>query len=160
MSRMRGQGRKPKPTKIKKITGNPGCRKLNEHEPKPQDGVAICPGYFDEIAKGAFESAVSDLEYMHIKTASFQKQLEIYASAYSDWRQLSAVIEQKGRTFETTTQAGDTMYRSRPEVAQRNEAWKQVKASLSELGLTPTAISRLNAQVSSAIESEIDKILD
>ncbi|WP_231119679.1 P27 family phage terminase small subunit [Piscirickettsia salmonis] len=27
------------------------------------------------------------------------------------------------------------MYRSRPEVAQRNEAWKQVKTSLSELGL-------------------------
>ncbi|ALB24749.1 phage terminase, small subunit (plasmid) [Piscirickettsia salmonis] len=97
---------------------------------------------------------------MHIKTASFQKQLEIYASAYSDWRQLSTVIEQKGRTFETTTQAGDTMYRSRPEVAQRNEAWKQVKTSLSELGLTPTAISRLNAQVSNTIESEIDKILD
>ncbi|MGJ3500348.1 P27 family phage terminase small subunit [Piscirickettsia salmonis] len=51
-------------------------------------------------------------------------------------------------------------YRNRPEVAQRNEAWKQVKASLSELGLTPTAISRLNAQVSYSSELEIDKILD
>ncbi|ODN41005.1 phage terminase small subunit P27 family [Piscirickettsia litoralis] len=160
MSRARGQGRKPKPTKIKKITGNPGCRKLNEHEPEPQNGIATCPDYFNEIARGAFESAVSDLEHMKIKTASFQKQLEIYACAYSDWRKLSEVIEKHGRTFETVTQAGDTMYRSRPEVAQYNEAWKQVKASLSELGLTPTAISRLNVHVSNSVELEIDNILD
>ncbi|QGP57438.1 putative phage terminase, small subunit, P27 family (plasmid) [Piscirickettsia salmonis] len=160
MSRMRGQGRKPKPTRLKKITGNAGKRKLNEHEPELMEGRAICPSYLKAEKAKAFRFVVDCLENMQIKTAAFQFILESFAFSYGEWRTMSDIVDQQGATFETTTQAGETMYRSRPEVAQRNEAWKQVKASLSELGLTPTAISRLNAQVSNAIESEIDQILD
>jgi hypothetical protein len=29
------RGRKPKPTRIKALTGNPGKRPLNPHEPRP-----------------------------------------------------------------------------------------------------------------------------
>lgn len=29
-------GRKPKPTQIKMVTGNPGKRRLNEREPQPE----------------------------------------------------------------------------------------------------------------------------
>ncbi|QGP52362.1 Phage terminase, small subunit (plasmid) [Piscirickettsia salmonis] len=59
MSRMKGQGRKPKPTKLKKITGNAGKRKLNEFEPEPVNAEAICPEHFDNEAKKAFLFAVS-----------------------------------------------------------------------------------------------------
>lgn len=33
------RGRKPKPTHIKAITGNPGKRKLNDDEPLPEPAV-------------------------------------------------------------------------------------------------------------------------
>ncbi|QGP41285.1 P27 family phage terminase small subunit [Piscirickettsia salmonis] len=139
---VKGSGRKRKPTRLKKITGNAGKRKLNHYEPELIEGRAACPHYFKGEAAKAFRFAVDCLENMQIKTAAFQLMLESFAFSYGEWRALSELVDQHGRTFETITQAGDTMYRSRPEVAQRNEAWKQVKASLSELGLTPTAISR------------------
>ncbi|MGJ3493564.1 phage terminase small subunit P27 family [Piscirickettsia salmonis] len=157
---VKGSGRKRKPTRLKKITGNAGKRKLNEHEPELLEGRAICPSYLKGEKIKAFHFIVDCLESMQIKTAAFQFIIESFAFSYGEWRTMSALVDKHGATFETTTQAGETMYRSRPEVAQRNEAWKQVKASLSELGLTPTAISRLNAQVSNTIESEIDQILD
>ena len=35
-------GRKPKPTAIKELEGNPGKRKLNKKEPKPDKGMPTC----------------------------------------------------------------------------------------------------------------------
>ena len=36
-------GRKPKPTALKKLEGNPGKRKLNTKEPVPEKGMPDCP---------------------------------------------------------------------------------------------------------------------
>ena len=36
-------GRKPKPTAVKKLEGNPGKRKLNTKEPVPAKGMPDCP---------------------------------------------------------------------------------------------------------------------
>mgnify|MGYP006980038133 CR=1 FL=1 len=36
-------GRKPKPTAVKKLEGNPGKRKLNKKEPIPAKEMPECP---------------------------------------------------------------------------------------------------------------------
>ena len=36
-------GRKPKPTAVKKLEGNPGKRKLNVKKPVPAKGIPACP---------------------------------------------------------------------------------------------------------------------
>ena len=38
-------GRKPKPTAVKKLEGNPGKRKLNDKEPMPVKGMPTCPAW-------------------------------------------------------------------------------------------------------------------
>ena len=38
-----GAGRKPKPTAMKELEGNPGKRKLNKKEPIPGKGMPDCP---------------------------------------------------------------------------------------------------------------------
>ena len=38
-------GRKPKPTAVKKLEGNPGKRKLNTKEPNPGKGMPDCPAW-------------------------------------------------------------------------------------------------------------------
>ena len=38
-------GRKPKPTALKKLEGNPGKRKLNNKEPVPDKGMPDCPAW-------------------------------------------------------------------------------------------------------------------
>ena len=37
------RGRKPKPTALKLLEGNPGKRPINEHEPVPPKGTVKCP---------------------------------------------------------------------------------------------------------------------
>ena len=38
-------GRKPKPTAVKKLEGNPGKRKLNTKELVPAKGMPACPDW-------------------------------------------------------------------------------------------------------------------
>ena len=53
-------GRKPKPTAIKKLEGNPGKRKLNKNEPVPAKGMPECPDWLLPEAKA--DRAVTFIE--------------------------------------------------------------------------------------------------
>ena len=44
-------GRKPKPTAVKKLEGNPGKRKLNTKELVPAKGMPACPDWLMPEAK-------------------------------------------------------------------------------------------------------------
>ena len=44
-------GRKPKPTSLKVLEGNPGKRQLNPNEPKPDASVPKCPAWLSKEAK-------------------------------------------------------------------------------------------------------------
>ena len=48
-------GRKPKPTAVKKLEGNPGKRKLNTKEPVPAKGMPDCPEWLLPEAKKEWE---------------------------------------------------------------------------------------------------------
>ena len=45
------RGRKPKPTAIKILEGNPGKRQLNKYEPSPDKLAPECPDWLSEEAK-------------------------------------------------------------------------------------------------------------
>ena len=49
--RMAQRGRKPKPTAIKELEGNPGKRPLNDAEPKPEHKAPPCPKWLEPEAK-------------------------------------------------------------------------------------------------------------
>lgn len=61
-------GRKPKPTAVKKLEGNPGKRKLNSKEPIPAKGMSDC--------QVAFTCGIR----------SVLRQMEGSAGAYRFWR--------------------------------------------------------------------------
>ena len=44
-------GRKPKPTRLKIIQGNPGKRPLNKNEPQPERRLMRAPSHLSEEAK-------------------------------------------------------------------------------------------------------------
>ena len=48
-------------------------------------------------------------------------------------------VARDGATYEAVTEAGATMHRAHPAVAQRAEAASRVQSLLSEFGLTPSA---------------------
>ena len=56
---MATRGRKPKPTALKALEGNPGKRPLNEHEPMPPKATLRCPAWLEAEAKKGMEAACS-----------------------------------------------------------------------------------------------------
>lgn len=61
-------GRKPKPTAIKKLEGNPGKRKLNRKEPVPAKGMPECPDWLLPEAKAEWERLCEKLSDMGVLT--------------------------------------------------------------------------------------------
>ena len=52
---MATRGRKPKPTAIKVLEGNPGKRPLNKFEPAPEKKAPPCPEWLNGEAKAEWE---------------------------------------------------------------------------------------------------------
>ena len=49
------RGRKPTPTQLRVLEGNPGRRPLRKNEPKPPAGDVACPDYLvDDLARAAW----------------------------------------------------------------------------------------------------------
>ena len=46
---MAQRGRKPKPTALKVLEGNPGKRPLNLYEPTPEGDLPECPEWLENV---------------------------------------------------------------------------------------------------------------
>lgn len=62
------RGRKPKPTAIKELEGNPGKRPLNKNEPKPDKKAPRCPAWLEEEAKKEWKRTGTMLEQLGLLT--------------------------------------------------------------------------------------------
>ena len=65
---MAQRGRKPKPTAIKELEGNPGKRPLNEAEPKPVKKAPSCPKWLEPEAKKEWRRLSKQLEQSGVLT--------------------------------------------------------------------------------------------
>ena len=65
-----GRGRKPKPTALKKLEGNPGKRPLNELEPVPPTVALRCPNYLLPEARKEWKRLAPILMGMGLLTAA------------------------------------------------------------------------------------------
>ena len=57
MGNSKGQGRKPQPTALKVLKGNPGRRPLNEDEPKPEVLLPRPPAHLSPVARREWRRA-------------------------------------------------------------------------------------------------------
>ena len=89
---MAQRGRKPKPTAIKKLEGNPGKRGLNEKEPKPKKKAPKCPAWLDEEAKKEWKRMCKQLEDLGILTEIDMAAFAGYCQAYSRWKDAEEFI--------------------------------------------------------------------
>ena len=138
-------GRRPIPTEIKLLRGNPGKRKLNRREPRGHSGLPACPTHLRGIAREAWRRLGERLTVLRVVTDADAAALELLALAYGEYRQAVGVVERRGATYATRT-ANGMIVRRRPEVAIASDAWRRVKSMLVEFGLTPAARTRVIAE--------------
>lgn len=130
---------------MKVVRGTDRADRRSANEPEPDRGIPKCPAHFNGRAKEAWKRIGPMLDRMGVLTQADGAALELLCDAYADYRDASEVIRVSGSTYTTTTQQGDTMYRPRPEVAMRNDAWRRVASMASEFGLNPSSRSKVSA---------------
>jgi P27 family predicted phage terminase small subunit len=151
-------GRKPTPSHLKILRGNPSKRPLNKTEPKPPVRKLRCPGHLTVIGKKAFREMERTLRDMRLLTVADAMSLELLCAAYAEFREYDEAVKTQGSTYTTVTQTGERMHRAFPEVAMRSDAWRRVKAMLTEFGLTPS--SRSKVHVTPEDEDPMDAFLN
>lgn len=145
-------GRRPKPTKLKLVTGNPGKRKLNDKEPKPAREIPSPPSHLTEWGKTAWGRLTVLLDGMGILTVADTMALERLCDLYAEILHLRQLIDIEGRTYTTKTQMGDFLIKANPAVSMLADADRRFKSYLVEFGLTPAA--RTKVQVNGGEEED------
>ena len=84
---MAQRGRKPKPTAIKELEGNPGKRPLNDAEPKPERKAPPCPKWLEPEAKKEWRRLSKQLEQIGVLTEVDQAAFASYCQAYARWKE-------------------------------------------------------------------------
>ena len=150
-------GRKPKPTALKKLEGNPGKRKLNTKEPMPGKGMPDCPKWLLPEAKMEWERLCVKLSEMGVLTEIDMAAFAAYCQSYARWKEAQEHIDSEGSIFET-----DKGYQQQtPWVGIANTNQKLMMQAASEFGLTPSARSRIMAAsgVGKDDEDEMESLL-
>lgn len=135
------RGRKPKPTAIKVITGNPGKRALNTQEPEYPELGETPPDFLDEYGKNEWHRVFPMLAGIRVIKAPEAALLAAYCGAFSDFYRLSELS--KGKGFITKAPNGCPMIS--PLFQALSKARTEMVRLMSELGITPSSRSRVTA---------------
>ncbi len=134
------RGRKPKPTRLKALTGNPGKRPLNETEPRPAVAVPECPPELGPVAHREWDRLVGELATLRILTNLDRAALAAYCGSYALWAEAMDAIQKYG----TMVKSPSGYPIQSPYVAIANRQAEIMMRIASEFGFTPASRSRIS----------------
>ncbi len=148
-------GRRPKPTALKVLEGNPGKRTLNKLEPKPT-GIPTCPAHLTKEAKKEWKRISKELIRVGLLSSVDRAALAAYCAAYSRWIDAEIGL-QKSASLIVKSPSGQPI--QNPFVGIINSATDQMRKFLTEFGMTPASRSRLQVTpASDAPASDWDEL--
>jgi len=137
---MSTRGRKPKPTALKLINGNPGKRRINHNEPAPERCLPPCPAYLDARAAKHWDDVAPLTFECGILTPLDVDALARYCQAFSD--RLEAIEEIQSQGAVLTLPNKPYRYLN-PWVTIKRYAEKTLDTIGSDFGFTPSARTRI-----------------
>jgi len=163
------RGRKPIPTAMHVLNGNPSKKNLDTREPRPKPIRPPCPAWLSAEAKRAWKQLVPQLERAGVLTVVDGQALAAVCQSYAIWVECEKFFKEhpkdpetgkpckwiNGRTFATPN--GYIM--PRPEVAIANKALDAFKAFATEFGLTPSSRSRIHLETDRPEEDPMEALL-
>ena len=145
-------GRKPKPTALKKLEGNPGRRPLNRMEPMPPVVQLRCPNHLLPEAKKEWKRLAPVLMDLGLLTAADAVPFEGYCTAYARWLEAQDEINKHGSIYKDN----EGKIRPNPFIAIANQQMREIKSFAAEFGLTPSTRSTMIANVMAAMKQNVD----
>lgn len=155
--RMATRGRKPTPTAIKELEGNPGKRPLNNSEPKPTKKAPSCPKWLEPEAKKEWRRLAKQMEQIGILTEVDMAAFAGYCQAYARWKESEEFITQHGSIVKTPS----GYWQQVPQVSIAQTYLKIMNRFAEQFGLTPSSRSRIIADTDSrgGVADEMEDLL-
>jgi P27 family predicted phage terminase small subunit len=148
------QGRKPKPTAIKLLEGNPGKRALNHAEPKPRVVLPRPPEHLSDEEKVQWKLKVKELYPLGLITTIDTDALAMYCVIFVRWLKAEKMVREKGEIIKTA--AGNII--QNPYLSIANRALEQLNKLGAEFGMTPSSRSRVKADLADP-DQELERML-
>ena len=136
------RGRKPKPTRLKLITGNPGSRPLNRREPKPAVAVPTCPAHLNPSAKAEWKRLARQMHVLGMISHLDRAVLAAYCQAYGRW----AEAERRLKETPMLLKLPSGIIQQSPWLAIANKQLELMSKFMSELGLSPVSRTRVEVK--------------
>ena len=142
------RGRKPKPTHLKLIEGNPGKRKVSVGiEPAPE--MHLPPTFLPQEGQDEWRRVSQELYNLGLLTVVDRTALAAYCHSYAIWKQATDAINQmasrdlltRGLMIKTTN--GNAI--QNPLIGTANKAAADMVRYAAEFGMTPSARARISA---------------
>ena len=149
------KGRKPTPTKLKILRGNPGCRPLNRQEPQIVGEMPPCPEQLDDLARTEWERAIVILRQSGIITPGDLAILTSYCAAFG---MLLDTLE-KLKTEGSIVIGAKGEPKQSPYFRMAESSAALVHKLAAELGLTPSSRSRLTVPPGESADEQFEAFL-
>jgi P27 family predicted phage terminase small subunit len=136
------RGRKPKPSALKELEGNPGKRAVNKKEPKPDVAIPSCPNHLTGVAKQEWNRVTKELAKLGLITNVDRAALAAYCTAYKDYVRAENELKEGGQVI--FTEKGGAY--QNPWVGIKNSAIEKMIKIGVEFELTPSSRVRLQVE--------------
>jgi len=139
------RGRKPKPTHLKLLDGNPGKGPINRNEPQPEGALILPPPDLPPGAVPFWEQAIADAPGGLLKMLDL-RMLFIWSCAAWQHSDAAGKVAASGSMLRS---AEGVLYQN-PLLAVMNRQALIMMRAASEMGFTPTSRSRIKVDPSEA----------
>lgn len=136
------KGRKPKPTHLKLVAGNPGKRPINKNEPKPVGDLFDAPEWLTESQREGWAYAIANSPRGLLKKLD-RSALTVWVVAEDLHRQATIAVGKFGLITKSKDK-GEPMQNPYLPIINR-QAQIMLKAA-SEIGFSPSSRSRVQIE--------------
>jgi len=143
------------PTEIKRRTGNPGKRPLNDREPIAPNGVIACPQSLTGPARSEWFRLRPILDAMGTLKPVDRNILAAYCQAFGRYVEAEKVLKEKGPLYRTKS---DNVITS-PMLWVSNKAVEQMLKLGAELGIGAATRSRVQVEKEPSLDDQLEGIL-
>jgi P27 family predicted phage terminase small subunit len=148
------RGRKPKPTKLKELAGNPGKRRIPPGEPKPEGNLREPPEWMTDSQRAGWVYALEHAPRSLLKKID-RSALAIWVCAEDYHRQANQEQAALGRLLVKTEKNGVTV--QSPYLPIINKQAQVMLKAAEQLGFTPAARPRIATGVTPTLNNDDER---
>lgn len=139
------RGPPPTPTAVLAARGS-WRAKTRPDEPQPERSAPECPPQLSPDARAHWEEVIPILDSMGVLTTADSDVIAHYCESWAWYWRCIRTIQEEGETYQSKSLAGALTIKTRPEVDQANQLAGIVARLRADLGLNPSARTRIKAE--------------